>query len=63
MYSTTYNLKMGNNVDTFHLSSVMSRMATGYDLDGSPAPVYDWGWEGPAAQMYSTSDDLNKVCM
>jgi len=39
MYSTTYNLKMGNNVDTFHLSSVMSRMATGYDLDGSPAPV------------------------
>ena len=41
----------------------MSRMATGYELDGSPAPVYDWGWEGPAAQMYSTSDDLSKVCI
>ena len=38
-------------------------MATGYLPDGSPAPLYNWGWESPAAQMYSTTDDLSKVCM
>ena len=38
-------------------------MATGYLPDGSPAPLCNWGWESPAAQMYSTTDDLSKVCM
>lgn len=36
-------------------------MAVGYELDGSVAPLYDLGWEGPAGQMYSTINDLNKV--
>lgn len=43
----------------FH--SVQSRMAVGYAPDGSVAPLYDLGWEGPAGQMFSTTDDLNKV--
>ena len=36
-------------------------MAVGYAPDGSVAPLYDLGWEGPAGQMFSTTDDLNKV--
>ena len=44
----------------FH--SVQSRMAVGYAPDGSVAPLYDLGWEAPAGQMFSTTDDLNKVC-
>lgn len=42
--------------------SVLERLATGYATDGSPEPVYDVGWWGPAGQMYSTLQDLNKVC-
>ena len=38
-----------------------SKMAVGYEPDGSVAPLYDLGWEAPAGQMYSTIDDLNKV--
>ena len=37
-------------------------MAVGYAPDGSVAPLYDLGWEAPAGQMFSTTDDLNKVC-
>ena len=36
-------------------------MAVGYYTNGNVAPLYDWGWIGPAAQMYSTITDLNKV--
>ena len=36
-------------------------MATGYMLDGTVAPMTDIGWVGPAGQMYSTINDLNKV--
>ena len=36
-------------------------MATGYLPDGTVAPLADLGWIGPAGQMYSTTDDLNKV--
>lgn len=44
------------------LYSVLQQLATGYMSDGSPEPVYDVGWWGPAGQMYSTLQDLNKVC-
>ena len=36
-------------------------MAVGYMLDGSVAPLTDFGWSAPAGQMYSTINDLNKV--
>ena len=42
-------------------NSVMSKMATGYEPDGSLAPLYDLGWVGPAGQMFSTTADLNTV--
>jgi len=41
--------------------SVKARMATGYNTDGSEAPLYDLGWAAPAGQMYSTVNDLLKV--
>ena len=41
--------------------SVKSKMAVGYELDGSVAPLYDLGWESPAGQMFSTTADLNTV--
>ena len=40
---------------------VKSKMAVGYEPDGSVAPLYDFGWKGPGDQMYSTINDLNKV--
>ena len=43
--------------------SVMSKMAVGYEPDGSVAPLYDLGWEGPAGQMFSTTSDLNAVSL
>lgn len=43
------------------LDSVMSRMAVGYEPDGSIAPLYDLGWLAPTGQMYSTTADLNTV--
>ena len=43
--------------------SVKSRMATGYNSDGSEVPIYDLGWAAPAAQMYSTVNDLLKVAL
>lgn len=39
----------------------MAKMATGYEPDGSVAPLYDLGWVGPAGQMYSTTTDLSTV--
>ena len=39
----------------------MKRLAVGYLPNGDPEPVYDIGWWAPAAQMYSTLQDLNKV--
>ncbi len=36
-------------------------MAVGYNPDGSVAALTDLGWEAPAGQMFSTTDDLNKV--
>ncbi len=42
-------------------SRVKARMATGYAPDGSVAPLTDLGWLAPAGQMYSTTNDLNKV--
>ena len=39
----------------------MSKMAVGYEPDGSVAPLYDLGWMGPAGQMFSTTADLNTV--
>ena len=42
--------------------SVKSRMATGYDVQGNEESAYDLGWAGPAGQMYSTLNDLVKVC-
>ena len=41
--------------------SVISKMAVGYEPDGSVAPLYDLGWVGPAGQMFSTTTDLNTV--
>jgi CubicO group peptidase (beta-lactamase class C family) len=42
-------------------SSVMSKMAVGYEPDGSVAPLYDLGWLSPAGQMFSTTADLNTL--
>ena len=42
--------------------SVKSRMATGYDGQGNEESAFDLGWVGPAGQMYSTLNDLMKVC-
>ena len=41
--------------------SVISKMAVGYEPDGSVAPLYDLGWVGPAGQMFSTTTDLKTV--
>lgn len=38
-------------------------MAVGYGPNGDPSPLYNWGYISPAAQMYSTINDLNKVRM
>ena len=51
-------LGMVNTGFTF-TDRVISQLATGYDVNGSPVPLYDLGWVGPAGQMYSTTDDLN----
>ena len=40
-----------------------SRMAVGYLQSGAVAPLIDFGWVGPAGQMYSTMNDLNTVSM
>ena len=53
--------KLANSLTQCSLHSVQSHMAVGYNADGSVAPLYDLGWEGPAGQMFSTTDDLNKV--
>ena len=53
-------LKMTNT--GFNITdTVKSRMAVGYEPDGTVAPLYDLGWEAPAGQMFSTTDDLDKV--
>ena len=36
-------------------------MAVGYNVDGSPAVLTDFGWISPAAQMYSSTRDLDNV--
>lgn len=41
--------------------SVKAKMATGYNIDGSVAALTDLGWISPAGQMYSTTNDLDKV--
>ncbi|CAI8001938.1 Putative beta-lactamase-like 1 [Geodia barretti] len=41
--------------------NVKSKMAVGYEPDGSVAPLYDLGWESPAGQMFSTTADLNTL--
>ena len=42
--------------------SIVSKMATGYIGGGEKAPLIDLGWNAPAGQMYSTINDLLKVC-
>ena len=42
--------------------SVKERMATGYDVQGNEESAFNLGWAGPAGQMYSTLNDLMKVC-
>ena len=37
-------------------------MAVGYDADGNKASLIDFGWDAPSGQMYSTINDLLKVC-
>jgi len=44
------------------VDSVKSRMATGYNPDGSEDQLFNLGWAAPAGQMYSTVNDLMKVC-
>ena len=44
------------------LSSVISEMAVGYLVNGEVAPLTDLGWNRPCGQMYSTVEDLDKVC-
>ncbi|XP_065903484.1 putative beta-lactamase-like 1 isoform X2 [Dysidea avara] len=43
-----------------YTDSVKSRMATGYNTDGSEDPLLNLGWAAPAGQMYSTINDLMK---
>ena len=38
-------------------------MATGYNVDGSAAPLIDLGWVSPAGQMFSSARDLDIVCL
>ena len=38
-------------------------MATGYLAGGVVAPLINLGWNSPAGQMYSTVNDLFKVCI
>eukprot|EP01116_Phalansterium_solitarium_P014939 TRINITY_DN3286_c0_g1_i1.p1 TRINITY_DN3286_c0_g1~~TRINITY_DN3286_c0_g1_i1.p1 ORF type:complete len:502 (-),score=146.34 TRINITY_DN3286_c0_g1_i1:116-1621(-) len=42
---------------------VISRMAVGYNPDGSVAELIDLGWERPAGQMYSSGADLAGLVM
>lgn len=50
-------LKMKNTGFTF-TSEVIQKMATGYNPDGTVAPLYDLGWNAPCGQMYSSGADL-----
>jgi len=46
-----------------NFNSVKSRMATGYNPDGSEDDqLLNLGWAAPSGQMYSTMNDLIKVC-
>ena len=36
-------------------------MATGYNIDGSAAPLLDLGWISPTGQMFSSARDLDIV--
>ena len=36
-------------------------MATGYNVDGSAAPLLDLGWISPTGQMFSSARDLDIV--
>ena len=38
-------------------------MATGYNVDGSAAPLIDLGWISPAGQMFSSTRDLDIVSL
>ena len=38
-------------------------MATGYNVDGSAAPLIDLGWISPAGQMFSSARDLGMVSL
>lgn len=49
-----------NNSGFDYSSSVMDRLATGYEGDGTPAPFADLGWVYPAGSMYATTEDLSK---
>jgi CubicO group peptidase (beta-lactamase class C family) len=54
-------LGMAGTGFTYSSHSVLGRLATGYESDGSAEPLYDVGWWGPAGQMHSTASDLNKL--
>jgi CubicO group peptidase (beta-lactamase class C family) len=62
-YVRKYILRPLNLMSTgFKISGdVVSRMAVGYEPDGSVAPLTDLGWESPAGQMYSTGADLARL--
>jgi CubicO group peptidase (beta-lactamase class C family) len=47
-------LGMTNTGFTF-TEEVQSKMAVGYNADGSVADLIDLGWVGPAGQMYSSA--------
>jgi len=50
-----------NNTGFLFTEEVKRNMATGYNPDGSEAPLVDLGWIAPAGQMYSTVADLNTL--
>ena len=43
------------------LNRIQRQMATGYNIDGSAAPLLDLGWISPAGQMFSSAKDLDIV--
>jgi len=69
IYNTNYESLLSKNIlvplnfentGMRYTPDVISNMAVGYQGE-SIAPLLDIGWEAPAGQMYSTSNDLTKL--
>ena len=45
------------------VNRIQQQMATGYNVDGSVAPLLDFGWSSPTGQMFSSARDLDTVSL